>query len=141
MMGDRSTIYQLPSTNYPPSRYALRRTCHLLTLQMERDDYTDRKEYRFSEWRHTLNIINSSNVRVSDLAFRYSGGDGIYVGPAGQPVASMPRQTAAATLTGGRCATAAEVWSLDIKAMEDVVLRLGSTATPILATEATSGLR
>ena len=49
-------------------------------LRMERDDYTDRTEYLFSEWRHTLNIINSSNVRVSDLAFRYSGGDGIYVG-------------------------------------------------------------
>ena len=50
------------------------------TLQMERDEYTDRKAYRFSEWRHTLNILNSANVRVSDLAFRYSGGDGIYVG-------------------------------------------------------------
>ena len=49
-------------------------------LRMERDAYTDRKEYRFSEWRHTLNIIGSANVRVSDLAFRYSGGDGIYVG-------------------------------------------------------------
>ena len=49
-------------------------------LRMERDAYTDRKEYRFSEWRHTLNIISSANVRVSDLAFRHSGGDGIYVG-------------------------------------------------------------
>ena len=49
-------------------------------LRMERDAYTDRKEYRFSEWRHTLNIIGSANVRVSDLACRYSGGDGIYVG-------------------------------------------------------------
>ena len=49
-------------------------------LRMERDDYTDRKSYCFSEWRHTLNILNSANVRVSDLAFRYSGGDGIYVG-------------------------------------------------------------
>ena len=52
----------------------------LPTIRMERDDYTDRKEYRFSEWRHTLNIVNSSNIHVSDLAFRYSGGDGIYVG-------------------------------------------------------------
>ena len=59
----------LPTTN-----------CQLPTVRMERDDYTDRKAYRFSEWRHTLNIINSSNVRVSDLALRYSGGDGIYVG-------------------------------------------------------------
>ena len=54
--------------------------CQRPTLRMERDAYADRKAYRFSEWRHTLNIINSSNVRVSDLAFRYSGGDGIYVG-------------------------------------------------------------
>lgn len=49
-------------------------------LRMERDDYTDRKMYCFSEWRHTLNIIDSTNIRVSDLAFRHSGGDGIYVG-------------------------------------------------------------
>ncbi|MBR2839453.1 MAG: right-handed parallel beta-helix repeat-containing protein [Kiritimatiellae bacterium] len=49
-------------------------------LCMERDAYTDRKAYRFSEWRHTLNIISSSNVRVFDMALRHSGGDGIYVG-------------------------------------------------------------
>ena len=52
----------------------------LPTLRMERDAYTDRSAYRFSEWRHTLKIIDSANVRVSDLAFRFSGGDGIYVG-------------------------------------------------------------
>ena len=57
-----------------------RRGASLPTLRMERDAYTDRKAYQFSEWRHTLNILNSANVRVSDLAFRYSGGDGIYVG-------------------------------------------------------------
>jgi hypothetical protein len=34
-----------------------------------------------------------------------------------------------------------EVWSLDIKAVEDVMLRLGSGVTPIFATEAASGLR
>ena len=55
-------------------------TYQLPTLQMERDAYTDRRVYQFSEWRHTLNILNSANVRVFDLAFRYSGGDGIYVG-------------------------------------------------------------
>ena len=60
---------------------------------------------------------------------------------AGATVASMPRQTAAATLTSERGTTAAEIWSIDIKAMEDVMLRLGSTATPVLATEAASGLR
>ncbi len=52
----------------------------LPTLRMERDAYTDRSAYRFSEWRHTLSLIDSANVRVSDLAFRFSGGDGIYVG-------------------------------------------------------------
>ncbi len=49
-------------------------------LRMERDAYTDRSAYHFSEWRHTLSLIDSANVRVSDLAFRFSGGDGIYVG-------------------------------------------------------------
>jgi hypothetical protein len=49
-------------------------------LRMERDDYADRKQYCFSEWRHALYIINSTNVRVSDIAVSHSGGDGIYVG-------------------------------------------------------------
>ena len=49
-------------------------------LKMERDDYTNRSMYRFSEWRHTLCIVDSDNVRVSDIALRLSGGDGIYVG-------------------------------------------------------------
>jgi hypothetical protein len=58
----------------------------------------------------------------------------------GKVVASMPLQTAAATLTSKRGTTSAEVWSIDVKAVEDVTLRLGSTTTPILATEAASGL-
>lgn len=49
-------------------------------LRMEREDYADRSAYRFSEWRHTLKIVGSSFVRVSDLSFSHSGGDGIYVG-------------------------------------------------------------
>ena len=55
-------------------------------LKMERDDYADRKAYKFSEWRHTLKIVNSCNVRVSDLAFRASGGDGVYVGGASRDI-------------------------------------------------------
>ena len=55
----------------------------------------------------------------------------------GEPVASMPRQTSAATLTSD---AKAGVWSLDVKAVEDVTLRLGAAVTPILATEALSGL-
>ena len=54
--------------------------CPLPLLRMERNDYADRSAYCFSEWRHTLRIVDSANVRVSDLAFRHSGGDGIYVG-------------------------------------------------------------
>ena len=62
-------------------------------------------------------------------------------------------KTSAATLTGERESSciaspvgssppsAIEVWSLDIKAVEDVMLRLGSSVTPIFATEASSGLR
>ena len=56
------------------------------TLRMERDAYTDRSAYRFSEWRHTLSLIDSKDVRISDLAFRYSGGDGIYVGKGSEDV-------------------------------------------------------
>ena len=59
---------------------------------------------------------------------------------AGATVASMPRQTAAATLTGKLNAVATEVWSLDVKAVEDVMLCLGSSTIPILATEGKSGL-
>ena len=62
-------------------------------------------------------------------------------------------KTSAATLTGeressciaspvgSRPPSAIEVWSLDIKAVEDVMLRLGSGVTPIFATEPSSGLR
>ena len=55
-------------------------------LKMERDDYADPKAYKFSEWRHTLKIVNSRNIRVSDLAFRRSGGDGVYVGGASRDI-------------------------------------------------------
>ncbi|MBR0056914.1 MAG: right-handed parallel beta-helix repeat-containing protein, partial [Kiritimatiellae bacterium] len=62
-------------------RAAADATCASLPmLRMARDDYADRSEYRFSEWRHTLSLIDCANVRVSDLAFSHSGGDGIYVG-------------------------------------------------------------
>ena len=58
----------------------------------------------------------------------------------GAPVASMPRQTAAATLTAERDAAAAEVWSLDIKAVEDAMFRLGTSVLPVLAVDDTAGL-
>lgn len=58
---------------------------------------------------------------------------------AGAVVASMPRQTAAVTLTGERNMAPAEVWSLDIKADEDVMLRLGASVLPVLAVEETAG--
>ena len=59
----------------------------------------------------------------------------------GKVVASMPSQTAAATLTGERSVTTgAEVWSIDVKADEDAMLRLGASALPVFAVEETSGL-
>ena len=72
---------------------------------------------------------------------------------AGKLVSSMPNKTSAATLVGerksscvavpegGRPHSVVEVWSLDIKGVEDVMFRLSSDVTPIFATEATSGLR
>ena len=63
------------------------------------------------------------------------------VDASGKVVASMPSQTAAVTLTGERSVTTgAEVWSLDVKADEDAMLRLGASALPVFAAEEMSGL-
>ncbi len=55
-------------------------------LRMERDDYTDRAKYCFSEWRHTLVIVDSVGIRVSGIECSHSGGDGIYVGGASEDI-------------------------------------------------------
>ena len=58
----------------------------LAVLRMERDDYTDRSNYRFSEWRHALVIVDSAGIRVSGIECSHSGGDGIYVGGASEDI-------------------------------------------------------
>ncbi len=48
---------------------------------MHRDDYAQ-PPYEKAEWRHTLQILSSSNVKVAGLTMTESGGDGIYLGTA-----------------------------------------------------------
>ena len=55
-------------------------------LRMERDDYTDRANYCFSEWRHALVIVDGVGIRVSGIECSHSGGDGIYVGGASENI-------------------------------------------------------
>ncbi len=49
------------------------------TLQMRRADY-DAQPYPKAEWRNILSIRSCSNVTVSGLILKESGGDGIYLG-------------------------------------------------------------
>lgn len=49
------------------------------TLQMRRADY-DAAPYRKAEWRNILSIRSCSNVTISGLILKESGGDGIYLG-------------------------------------------------------------
>ena len=51
------------------------------TWRMHRDDYAQ-PPYTKAEWRHTLQIKSSSNVKVAGLTMVESGGDGIYLGVA-----------------------------------------------------------
>ncbi|MBP5639342.1 MAG: right-handed parallel beta-helix repeat-containing protein, partial [Victivallales bacterium] len=49
------------------------------TWLMHKADYhTD--AYKKAEWRTTLNLLSCSNIRVENLTFKDSGGDGIYFG-------------------------------------------------------------
>jgi len=49
------------------------------TLRMWKEDYhTD--AYQKAEWRHTLSVRSSKNVKVLGLTLANSGGDGIYLG-------------------------------------------------------------
>ncbi|WP_417849192.1 hypothetical protein [Thalassoglobus sp.] len=49
------------------------------TFKMHRDDYA-KAPYRKAEWRNTLLIRGSSNIKISGLTMIESGGDGIYLG-------------------------------------------------------------
>ena len=52
------------------------------TLRMHRSDYDNPELYKKAEWRHTLSIRSSSNIKVYGLTLAESGGDGIYLGTA-----------------------------------------------------------
>ena len=54
-------------------------------LQMRRADYAA-QPYRKAEWRNILSIRSCSNVTVSGLILKESGGDGIYLGVSKQGV-------------------------------------------------------
>ena len=49
------------------------------TLRMHHGDYM-KPPYARAEWRHAINIIGSSGVRVWGLRLLNTGGDGVYVG-------------------------------------------------------------
>lgn len=50
-------------------------------LAMRKGDY-QKEPYKPAEWRHTLSVKSSKNVRIENLTLRESGGDGIYLGVA-----------------------------------------------------------
>ncbi len=48
-------------------------------LMMNKKDYQDTARYRWSEWRHLISLRGASDVVISGLVLKASGGDGIYV--------------------------------------------------------------
>lgn len=50
-----------------------------VTLAMNKKDYDNPALYKFSEWRHAISIRGATNIKISDLILKSSGGDGIYV--------------------------------------------------------------
>lgn len=50
-----------------------------VTLAMNKKDYDNPALYKFSEWRHTISIRGGTNIKISGLTLKSSGGDGIYV--------------------------------------------------------------
>ena len=51
-------------------------------LLMRKSDY-HQEPYKKSEWRHGISMTTAKNVLIEDLQIRSTGGDGIYVGVAG----------------------------------------------------------
>ena len=49
------------------------------TLRMQKEDYMG-SDYQQAQWRHVLLFVGCSDVSVSGLVLRDSGGDGIYLG-------------------------------------------------------------
>ncbi|MBI5833316.1 MAG: hypothetical protein HZB16_13545, partial [Armatimonadetes bacterium] len=50
------------------------------TFRMWRADYDDPAQYKKAEWRHSISILSSTNIKVLGLKLTESGGDGIYLG-------------------------------------------------------------
>jgi hypothetical protein len=50
------------------------------SLVMNKKDYQNLKNYKHSEWRHTINLKSCENVLIENLKIIGSGGDGIYIG-------------------------------------------------------------
>ncbi len=50
------------------------------TLEMNKSDYQNSKQYAWSEWRMCVAVSGCENVIIRDLTMKSSGGDGIYVG-------------------------------------------------------------
>ena len=48
-------------------------------LMMNKKDYQDTTRYQWSEWRHLISLRGASDVVISGLTLKASGGDGIYV--------------------------------------------------------------
>lgn len=48
-------------------------------LMMNKKDYQDTARYQWSEWRHLISLRGASDVVISGLTLKASGGDGIYV--------------------------------------------------------------
>lgn len=55
------------------------------TLRMRKADYM-RPPYKKGQWRHVLNFLSCSRVRVEGLTLADSGGDGVYIGVSGNDV-------------------------------------------------------
>ncbi len=48
-------------------------------LVMNKKDYQNPAEYKWSEWRHMISIRGCENVTIANLTLETSGGDGIYI--------------------------------------------------------------
>lgn len=56
-----------------------------VVLQMNKKDYQDAAIYKPGEWRHGINLAGCTNVTISNLTIKETGGDGIYIGAGTQP--------------------------------------------------------
>ena len=52
-------------------------------FRMWRDDYDDRVMYKWSEWRHGIQILSCEDVTLDRISSNFSGGDGLYIADAG----------------------------------------------------------